>query len=201
MGSEIDENTVAVVAATCRAGTFSALTRDEHTDLVRSIILAYEAAKPVPPMSTSGEMVERLDDLILGLNEGARAEVKALFASQAADLANCQCDRFKWYTEVQDLKHRALTAEASLATIRAEHEALSQIAGVAMAERDKAKAAAAKARTALQSLEFQCETAIINLRQMPDTDDAVLRAFTNLMHRARIAWGSALSATDAKDGG
>lgn len=51
----IDENTVAVVAASCRAGTFSALTRDEHTDLVRSIILAYEAAKPAP-MSTSGEM-------------------------------------------------------------------------------------------------------------------------------------------------
>lgn len=56
----IDENTVAVVAASCRAGTFSALTRDEHTDLVRSIILAYEAAKPSPPMSTSGVMVERL---------------------------------------------------------------------------------------------------------------------------------------------
>jgi hypothetical protein len=40
----VDENVVAVVAASCRAGTFSALTRDEHTDLVRSIILAYEAA-------------------------------------------------------------------------------------------------------------------------------------------------------------
>lgn len=42
----IDENAVAVAAASSRAGTFSALTMDEHRDLVRKAILAYESAKP-----------------------------------------------------------------------------------------------------------------------------------------------------------
>lgn len=42
-------------------------------------------------------------------------------------------------------RRRAEAAEAALATMKQEHEALSQIAAVAIAERDKARAALAKA--------------------------------------------------------
>jgi len=110
----IDENVVAVVAASCRAGTFNALTRGEHADFVRSIILAYKAARPVsdhivevnkmvqpvPPMSTSGEMVERLR----GVTEEDAYASPWSFGQLCREAAS----------RIEALEARALAAEAAL---------------------------------------------------------------------------------------
>lgn len=40
-------------------------------------------------------------------------------------------------------------------------------------------------REALRSIEFQCETAVINLRQMPGDNKPASRAFLSLMNSAR----------------
>lgn len=110
----------------------------EFDGMSRAAILAYEAAKPAP-MSTSGEMVERLREACVGhphakiawphrlLHDAAsRLEsLEALFAEQAGELAKRDEWVLHWQTKcqatnslLQEAKARALAAEAALSDIR-----------------------------------------------------------------------------------
>jgi len=114
-------------------------------DIARAAIAAYEAAKPAPPMSTSGEMVEAVSEARYcweviqgqcsegdGFTENAayaleaaidkcekaasRIEaLEALVAEQAGEIEKLRHIRDRRGDKIIELSERALSAEAALA--------------------------------------------------------------------------------------